>query len=144
MYYLYFFLQEPCSPKSCKHADSRNPVCGSDGITYPNRCNFERARCHNRNVTLIRRNHCQDNRSCMEILSFVNTHRQYSFKPQCKSDGTFAPTQCHPNTGYCWCVTADGIPLPYSTVRWKGNAKPRCGRKKNVMRRRSGRQHKRR
>ena len=33
--------------------------------------------------------------------------------------------QCHEETGYCWCVTPQGRPLPDSSVK---NRKPKCAR----------------
>lgn len=41
----------------------------------------------------------------------------------CQHDGTYAPIQCHIETGYCWCVTPQGRPLPDTSVR---HQKPRC------------------
>ena len=39
--------------------------------------------------------------------------------PKCKSDGSFDEVQCHTGTGYCWCVSHDGKPLPGSSVHGK-------------------------
>lgn len=47
-------------------------------------------------------------------------------RPVCRSDGTYAPVQCHEETGYCWCVTPQGRPLPDTSVR---NERPRCVKK---------------
>lgn len=44
-------------------------------------------------------------------------------RPVCRPDGTYAPIQCHTETGYCWCVTPQGRPLANSSVR---DQKPRC------------------
>ena len=33
--------------------------------------------------------------------------------------------QCHHGTGYCWCVTPDGKPIPGSSIR---HTKPNCNR----------------
>lgn len=33
------------------------------------------------------------------------------FVPQCDDYGHYVPTQCHPSTGYCWCVDRDGREL---------------------------------
>ncbi|KDR07744.1 SPARC-related modular calcium-binding protein 1, partial [Zootermopsis nevadensis] len=45
--------------------------------------------------------------------------------PTCLPDGTFAPVQCHAETGYCWCVTPVGKPIPNSSLH---NARPNCRR----------------
>lgn len=46
-------------------------------------------------------------------------------RPSCHPDGSYAPVQCHKETGYCWCVTPQGRPLPDTSVR---NQKPRCAK----------------
>ena len=46
-----------------------------------------------------------------------------SFVPKCTSKGTFDQVQCHNRTGYCWCSTDDGRPIPGSSVKFK---QPNC------------------
>lgn len=46
-------------------------------------------------------------------------------RPLCRRDGTYAPVQCHEETGYCWCVTPQGRALPDTSVRHK---RPRCSK----------------
>lgn len=46
-------------------------------------------------------------------------------RPDCHPDGTYAPVQCHEETGYCWCVTAQGRPLPDTSVK---NERPLCSK----------------
>lgn len=46
-------------------------------------------------------------------------------RPVCRPDGTYAPVQCHAETGYCWCVTPQGRPLPDTSVK---HQRPRCTR----------------
>ena len=53
-------------------------------------------------------------------------HQSHFFVPTCLEDGTFAPVQCHPETGYCWCVTPSGKPIPNSSLR---HARPNCTRR---------------
>lgn len=58
---------------------------------------------------------------------------QYSgnvFMPQCQSDGSYEPLQCHDKLGYCWCVTPQGRPLPHLAVTAVGatGKKPNCTR----------------
>uniref|UniRef100_A0A3P8TND0 Thyroglobulin type-1 domain-containing protein n=1 Tax=Amphiprion percula TaxID=161767 RepID=A0A3P8TND0_AMPPE len=38
------------------------------------------------------------------------------FVPECSSEGHFLPTQCHNQTGYCWCSMPDGKPVSGTTV----------------------------
>lgn len=47
-------------------------------------------------------------------------------RPVCRPDGTYSPVQCHTETGYCWCVTPQGRPLPDTSVK---HQRPRCGLK---------------
>ena len=37
--------------------------------------------------------------------------------PQCKKDGSFEEVQCHPSTGYCWCVDTAGWELEGTKIR---------------------------
>ena len=41
------------------------------------------------------------------------------YAPQCDSDGTFLPAQCHGSSGYCWCVRPDtGEPVGRKMTRF--------------------------
>lgn len=123
---------------------NQKPVCGSDGLTYPTRCHLERARCHVKTLTLQKRGPCRERRTCLQAVAYSHEHPEHGFKPQCRADGSYSAAQCHPDTGYCWCVQPDGTPLAHTSVAWSAGARPRCGRKKHLTRRRSRRQHKRR
>lgn len=40
------------------------------------------------------------------------------FIPECAQGGLYKPVQCHPSTGYCWCVLVDtGRPIPGTSTR---------------------------
>lgn len=39
---------------------------------------------------------------------FPREMRVGHFIPQCDEHGNYLPTQCHSNSGYCWCVDRDG------------------------------------
>lgn len=135
-------VTETCNPKACsRDADAEKAVCGSDGLSYPNRCLLEKARCKNQNLTLVKRGPCKQQRACLEWdTSVASSLYNNSFKPKCRPDGTYELAQCHPDSGACWCVTPEGLPLPYTTSR---RGKPRCGRKRKSTRRRSpSRKHK--
>ncbi|XP_050299002.1 SPARC-related modular calcium-binding protein 1 isoform X2 [Anthonomus grandis grandis] len=124
--------EEPsiCTPKACQKSDNQKVVCGSDGLSYPNRCQLERVRCQNGNVTFVKRGPCKRQRSCLEWQDLELDFPQYKFKARCKKNGAYEPGQCHPESGFCWCVTPEGIPLP-DTVKEKNtnpDSKPiRCG-----------------
>lgn len=67
------------------------------------------------------------------LMSFVNCFR---FIPNCRSDGTFDSEQCYNRTLRCWCVTPEGIPLPYTSWTKATREEPsRCDRKKTTRRR---------
>lgn len=39
--------------------------------------------------------------------------------PECAHGGLYKPVQCHPSTGYCWCVLVDtGRPIPGTSTRY--------------------------
>jgi hypothetical protein len=63
---------------------------------------------------------------CLGQVYTKRNHQPLLFVPTCLQDGTFAPVQCHAETGYCWCVTPAGKPIPNSSVR---NARPNCSRR---------------
>ncbi|XP_055980877.1 SPARC-related modular calcium-binding protein 2 isoform X1 [Sorex fumeus] len=44
--------------------------------------------------------------------------------PECAQGGLYKPVQCHPSTGYCWCVLVDtGRPIPGTSTRYE---QPKC------------------
>ncbi|XP_077870515.1 uncharacterized protein LOC144364068, partial [Saccoglossus kowalevskii] len=47
-----------------------------------------------------------------------------SFVPDCLTDGSYNPVQCHGSTGYCWCVDQAGMEI--DNTRQRGN-RPDCG-----------------
>ncbi|XP_019866460.2 SPARC-related modular calcium-binding protein 1 isoform X3 [Aethina tumida] len=123
-----------CNPKACSKNNEKS-VCGSDGLTYPNRCLFEKARCLNKTMTVVRRANCKTQRRCTEWTNLVHNSSSYSFKAKCRTDGSYDAAQCIPEIGYCWCVTPEGIPLTYTTMEIRPDSKPRCGKKKSPERR---------
>uniref|UniRef100_A0A8C1V7J3 SPARC related modular calcium binding 2 n=1 Tax=Cyprinus carpio TaxID=7962 RepID=A0A8C1V7J3_CYPCA len=51
-------------------------------------------------------------------------HKNEVFVPDCAHGGLYKPVQCHPSTGYCWCVLVDtGRPIPGTSTRFE---QPKC------------------
>lgn len=81
---------DPCDrPRPCPYI--YDPVCGSDGVTYPSECSMESLTCGT-NVTVAYQGECVEtetaapcdpNRACFLILS-----------PVCGSDGVTYPNLC--------------------------------------------------
>ncbi|KAM7443673.1 hypothetical protein ABFA07_007562 [Porites harrisoni] len=46
--------------------------------------------------------------------------------PQCKDDGSFEEVQCHPSTGYCWCVDTEGWEIAGTKIRGMPSCKKTC------------------
>ncbi|XP_067012593.2 SPARC-related modular calcium-binding protein 2 isoform X3 [Anabrus simplex] len=116
----------------CNNAQrvQRRLVCGSNNLTYLNKCHLLREQCQGVQVTLKHQGSCKDTQKCP-------TDRHYAeriprppqvelFIPTCLEDGSYAPVQCHTETGYCWCVTPMGKPIPNTSVR---HDRPNCGRR---------------
>ncbi|XP_070578362.1 uncharacterized protein [Ptychodera flava] len=57
------------------------------------------------------------------LANQCKTGRIGEYRPQCDSDGKFKSTQCHPSTGYCWCVNQAGVEIPDTKQRGQSN----CG-----------------
>uniref|UniRef100_A0A3Q0SFT4 Thyroglobulin type-1 domain-containing protein n=1 Tax=Amphilophus citrinellus TaxID=61819 RepID=A0A3Q0SFT4_AMPCI len=118
-------------------------VCGSNGRLYKSLCAFQRARCINTQLRHAPRAHCAGTRLytvtlISSVLDPLQTKCQLArsqglearawsggshvspaaaiFVPDCSPEGHFMPTQCHNQTGYCWCSTPDGKPVSGTTV----------------------------
>ncbi|XP_032527939.2 SPARC-related modular calcium-binding protein 1 [Danaus plexippus] len=106
------------------------PVCGSDGHNYPSKCHLMKAQCSGEPIVMAHRGPCTDSQtSCMAVLRYALKQggRRATFVPRCRADGTYAAVQCAAAgaAAGCWCVTADGKPLPDTAVR---NGRPDCTR----------------
>ncbi|XP_048488742.1 SPARC-related modular calcium-binding protein 2 isoform X4 [Plutella xylostella] len=128
---------------ACEISDGHQPVCGTDGRTYPSKCRLLRAQCTGEAVTMAHKGPCAEGQSsCLSTLRYALSEKEggrAAFTPRCRSDGAYAAVQCHAaRGGGCWCVTPDGKPVPNTTVR---NGKPDCTRtgKSHAKRRSSAR-----
>uniref|UniRef100_A0AAY5EZW4 Thyroglobulin type-1 domain-containing protein n=1 Tax=Electrophorus electricus TaxID=8005 RepID=A0AAY5EZW4_ELEEL len=52
-------------------------------------------------------------------------HMIGAFIPQCDEEGHYRPLQCHPSTGYCWCVDCMGREIA-GTNTPPGTKTPNC------------------
>ncbi|XP_054867810.1 SPARC-related modular calcium-binding protein 1-like isoform X2 [Amphiprion ocellaris] len=125
-----FLITENMWPRGCVldcHRGRHRAVCGSNGRLYKSLCAFQRAQCINTQLRLAPQTHCSDpvQTKCQLVRSQVLEARTLSssfspssavFVPECSSEGHFLPTQCHNQTGYCWCSMPDGKPVSGTTV----------------------------
>ncbi|XP_008281278.1 SPARC-related modular calcium-binding protein 1-like [Stegastes partitus] len=127
-----FLITENMWPRGCVldcHRGRHRAVCGSNGRLYKSLCSFQRAQCINTQLRLAPQTHCSDplQTKCQLARAQAVEARGLSssssfgpaaaiFVPECSSEGHFLPTQCHNQTGYCWCSTPDGKPLSGTTV----------------------------
>ncbi|KAM9476434.1 SPARC-related modular calcium-binding protein 2 isoform 2-T2 [Clarias gariepinus] len=105
---------------------SRKPLCASDGRTFASRCEFQRAKCRDPQLEVMRGS-CKDTSRCVAEKKYTEQQAKKLFPqvfvPVCNPDGTYSEVQCHSFTGYCWCVTPNGRPISGTAV---ANKKPRC------------------
>ncbi|KAK7020178.1 hypothetical protein SK128_013999 [Halocaridina rubra] len=76
------------------------PVCGSDGITYPNKCSFNTVACVNKQLTIVKQGECEQQMitptrpRCPSSCSKV-------YAPLCGSDGVTYNNICQFNKNSC-------------------------------------------
>ncbi|KAI5701317.1 hypothetical protein M8J75_008326 [Diaphorina citri] len=117
--------------KCDSNMSARNkPVCGTDNQTYPSRCALLRVQCHQDEMIGVKhRGRCREKQPCWSELQGLRKTKSPAgevFMPACLPDGRYESVQCHGSTGYCWCVTASGAPIPNTSVR---HVKPNCPRR---------------
>ncbi|KAG5831375.1 SPARC-related modular calcium-binding protein 2 isoform X1 [Anguilla rostrata] len=83
----------------------------------------EQVRSRQNNRTRTQASSCdQEKQSAQEE---ARQHKNEAvFVPDCAQGGLYKPVQCHPSTGYCWCVLVDtGRPIPGTSTRYE---QPKC------------------
>uniref|UniRef100_A0A8C0GLU3 SPARC related modular calcium binding 2 n=1 Tax=Chelonoidis abingdonii TaxID=106734 RepID=A0A8C0GLU3_CHEAB len=110
--------QGPLCPTECPRERHR-PVCASNGKLYRSHCVFQRARCQEPLLQALPRFRCGEDRAAALARHQVDS----IYVPECDEDGSFLQVQCHRQTGYCWCATAEGKPVSGTSVL---NQTPNC------------------
>ncbi|XP_038067966.1 kielin/chordin-like protein [Patiria miniata] len=62
---------------------------------------------------------------CIETTQDTTTRLTGYNTPKCLPNGDFAPLQCDPHTGVCYCVTQEGTTIP-GTVLHVSQGRPNC------------------
>ena len=80
---------------------------------------------------------CQLQRQQILLRGYVNSTAT-SYLPQCQDSGEYAPVQCDPWRGQCWCVDAEGMEVygtrqPGRPTRCKCQGPQRCTRAQRVQ-----------
>merc|ERR1711962_718912 len=89
----YYRNKERDCPKYC--TEELDPVCGSNGITYPNACSLKVAVCEsNPDLTVAHKGWCGQMKDCPKYCT-------QEFDPVCGSDGITYPNPCSLKVAVC-------------------------------------------
>uniref|UniRef100_A0A670I6X5 SPARC related modular calcium binding 2 n=1 Tax=Podarcis muralis TaxID=64176 RepID=A0A670I6X5_PODMU len=105
--------------KTNKNSDQRHPI-----VSYRTweTCSSSHIKHHRHPVLKAAASCDQELQSALEEAK--QPQKDNVFIPECASGGLYKPVQCHPSTGYCWCVLVDtGRPIPGTSTRYE---QPKC------------------
>lgn len=138
-------LEESCvrNRTDCERGliDRNKQLCGTDNVTYINKCFLEMEVCRGNQIAIKHMGRCRNKQPCFKDIKKLQREQKVrktneSFIPTCLKDGRYAPVQCHKESRYCWCVTPRGRPIPNTS---KLNQKPNCAKRFKTRRRASAR-----
>jgi len=77
-------------PDDCRNFCTReyDPICGSDGVTYSNRCELENVACKSPEVKVAYEGECKAKIECPNFCT-------RELMPLCGSDGVTYSNRCH-------------------------------------------------
>uniref|UniRef100_A0A674IHU2 SPARC related modular calcium binding 1 n=1 Tax=Terrapene triunguis TaxID=2587831 RepID=A0A674IHU2_9SAUR len=116
-----FHERGPPCPAECPRERHR-PVCASDGKLYRSQCVFQRARCQEPLLQSPGRGE-NSPRPGPESPNLPPANPPAPVRGHLPCASLPTQVQCHRQTGYCWCATAEGQPVSGTSVL---NQTPNC------------------
>jgi len=98
-------------PSSGQWLGTPRPADAPEGLHDARSCEAFRAACNSSVVASV-----GPADSCQKLAIEREDQGLGAFVPRCLEDGTYAPYQCHPSTGSCWCSDAAGQEV-FGTLR---------------------------
>jgi len=108
------------------------PTCNDDGSYERKQCHASTGHCwcvneDGKELVGTRKTAAEGEPNCESCAMRRANSKSLpgEFVPKCKADGSYHDKQCHPSTGYCWCVSADGTQIT-GTEKAPGEGEPTC------------------
>jgi len=108
------------------------PTCNDDGSYEKKQCHASTGHCwcvneDGKELVGTRKAPGEGEPNCESCAMRRSNSKQLpgEFVPACKDDGSYQEKQCHPGTGFCWCVSADGTKVT-GTEKGPGQGEPTC------------------